>query len=628
MIYSNRNLMFLLVALGCVPACASDTLGEGESASTETSSQALTAADVVAGFESLSAWSTTSATRTLTSDHVEGTSALAVSNINSYTELVSDVTSGPGAVDTAITLRMKPPAGHAQVSWKGQVQLYVDSPSRGLFSAFVGQADLNALTAGAFGTLSITVPPTVRAALSSGSSSDVRYKLALSLPLSGPYLLDALKFGAAVSDPTATPTPKAYTGGRDVAVLWQPIQWSRQTARYDVYRNGQLIGTASPSIYRAGNSAATYTDPNVADGQSYTYEVQAVASDGVRAARSAAVSITHSTAGAPVPTITVDTNGSTHTLPYLQLGKAYLETWYPKIANILAYPAYAPPSNLTLRAVRELPETEANECAGAGWVDGTPGTVHVCAYDDVGTSDDVGLFVHEATHLIQAYGGPQLQGAGESIASWAGNWAIGRSNTRPGSLFSYFDDYEYGAYFYDWIAQTYDKPQFIRDLNLVCHDGSYTDGWIAQYTGHTIGQLFGAMMGTTFTSPGTLKSVAGRVAYPLDSKLTAGSKLLMLTSPNNPARFFQGPINAAGAGPLRWEKDVCLGEDTQNYVVVRKCSAGTPTLWTYSAQQGTYRNETTGRCLQPFNGSSDSGAYLVTAPCNGSTAQRFDPLPL
>jgi hypothetical protein len=630
MMYSHRNLAYLLVALGGLPACSSDTSGEGEIASAETNSQALTAVNVVAGFESLSAWSATSAARTLTTDHVEGASALAVSNIKSYTELVSDVTSGPGSVGAAVTLRIKPPAGHAQASWKGLVQLYVDSPSRGLHSAYVGQAELNGLTAGAYGTVSISVPSNIRTALSTGSIADVRYQLTLSVPLPGPYLLDALELGAPISDPTPTPTPKAYTGGRDVAVLWKPIQWSRQTSRYDVYRNGQLIGAAPPSLYLTGNSAATYIDPSVTDGQSYTYEVQAVASDGARAARSTAVSITHSTVGTPVPTITIDTDGFSHTLPYLQLGKAYLETWYPKIANLLAYPDYAPPANLTLLA------RDPDECGGAsGWIDGTPDTVHICADPNIGSSDDVGLFVHEATHLMQAYGGPQLAGAGESIATWAGHLAIGRDNPAPGPFFSFFDDYEYGAYFYDWISRTYSKPEFIADLNVVCHEGTYTDAWMQQYTGRTIGQLFGEMTGATFTSSGPLKKAANRYAYPLDSNpndkiLTPGSRLVLVDNPDpNASYFFQGPMAALpGPGPLRWAKDICIQEDAQHYVVIDYCSSVAPTQWRYLAGIHAFRNEATGRCLQPQNGSSALGTPLVTATCTGSAAQEWEPLPL
>jgi hypothetical protein len=553
-----------------------------------------------------------------------------VSNINGYAALVSDVTSGPGSVDAAVTLRIKPPAAHAQASWKGLVQLSVDSPSRGLYSAFVGQAELNALVAGAFGTVSIPVPPGIRAALSSGSTDDVRYTLALNVPQSGPYLLDALKFGAPISDPTPTPTPQAYTGGRDVAVLWQPIQWSRQTLRYDVYRNGQLIGTAPPSIYRAGNSAATYVDPHVTDGQSYTYEVQAVASDGARAARSTPASITHSTAGTPVPSIAIDTNGFPHTLPYLTLGKAYLETWYPKVANLLAYPEYQAPHHLILRA------RATSDCGSAeGWVDGTPNVVHICARANTGTSDDVGLFVHEATHLIQAYGGPQLAGAGESIATWAGHLAIGRSNTMPGPFFSYFDDYEYGAYFYEWISRTYGKPDFMHDLNVVCHEGTYTSAWMEQYTGRSIGQLFGEMTGNTFTSSGPLKKASNRYAYPLDSnpddtRLTPGSRLVLVDNPeSNAAYFFQGPMTALpGPGPLRWAKDVCIAEDAQHYVVVQYCSEVTPTPWRYLAPLGAFRNEATGRCIQPQGGSSAVGTPLVTATCTGSTAQEWEPLPL
>jgi hypothetical protein len=634
MMYSNRNLTFLSLVLSCTAACSSGTNDPERIADTEVSSHELSDADVVSGFESLFAWSATpsSVTRALTTDHVEGTNALSVSNLSGYTALVSDVTRAPASLDSIVTLRIKPPAGHTQAAWKGHVQLSVDSPSRGLHSAYIGQADLNALSAGSFGTLSFDLPSNIRTALSTGSVSDVRYTLALNVPLSGPYLLDALHLGTRAVDTTPTPTPVAYTGGGDVALLWEPITWSRETARYDVYRNGQLIGTAIPSLYRdlQRASSATYIDTSVVASQAYSYEVQAVADDGVRAARSAPVSITHSTLGTPVPTILIDDGGYPHTRPFLELGKSFLTTWYPKIANILTYPEYLPPGTITLRAVRDLTETEENECAGAGWVDtySHPGVVHICAYDNLGSSDDVGLFVHEATHLMQEYVGPELAAAGEGIASWAGNLATGLDHKKASApLGSFYDDYEYGAYFFDWIARTYAKPNFVRDLNLVCHGGTYTDAWLTQYTGHTLGQMFGAMTGTTYTSPGPLKNAAGRYAFPSDSDLNAGSRIeLVTTPPSNPARFFQGPISGA-VGPLRWEKDVCLAEDGQGFVVVQHCSAGNRTPWRYMSATGAFLNETSYRCLQPEGGALTDGTPLVTAPCTGSAIQRWQPLP-
>jgi hypothetical protein len=630
---SNKTSIFLLIALGCVAACSpsTSTLGDDEAATRGTSSQALTAADVVAGFESLSAWSATSATRALTTDRVEGASALSVSNINGYAALVSDVTSGPGSVESTITLRIKPPPGHAQAYWKGMVQLFVNSPSRGLDSAFIGQADLTGLIAGTFGTVSIAVLQDVKDRLSSGSIDDVRYTLALNVPLSGPYLLDALKLGAATLDPTPTPTPTAYTGGADIAVLWEPIQWSQTTQRYDVYRDGQLIGAAPPSIYTDRPSSATYIDANVVDHGSYRYEVQAVAESGTRAARSAAVSITHSSAGAQVPTILIEDGGYPHTRPFLERGERYLKTWYPKIANILANPVYQPPSTITLRAVRNLESTEEDECGGAvGWVD-VPrygNVVLICAYDDIGSSEDVGLFVHEATHLMQDYDGPQLAAAGEGVASWAGNLATGLDNRLAAPpLGSYFDNYEYGAYFFDWIARTYDKPNFIRDLNLVCHDGTYSAAWLTQYTGQTLGQMFGTMTGTTYTSPGPLKNSAGPYAFPSDSDLTPGSRLELRAQPStDPGRFFHGPVSGM-VGPLRWEKKVCLGEDAQGFVVVENCNAESMTLWRYLGPLGAFRSEATGHCLQSQSNGQSDGTPLVTATCTGLGTQRWLPLP-
>jgi len=620
---SNSNLVFLLLALSYLPACSVAPNGGEEHLDATPSSQPLTAADMISGFESSTAWSVTSgsAILALTTDHVEGTSALAISKSTGYLTVQSDATFTPEALDATVTLQVKPPPAHDHAPWKGQVQLFVDSPSRGLHMQPMGLSELSGLSAGVFGSIAFSIPPEIGDTLTTGSVNDVRYTLALNTPLSGPYLFDALRLGGAIADPTPTPNPKAYAGGRDVALVWKVIPWSRRTVRYDVYRNTQLIGTASPTVH-AGSSAATYFDGRVVAGQTYDYQVQAVADDGARAALSAPVSITHPAASPPVPTILIDSDAYPSTRPYLEGGKPFLETWYPKIANILAYQRYAPPSTITLRA--DGIAASGKTCTG-GYVDAGGPIVHICPGV---TGDNYGLIVHEATHLIQAYQKPTLAAAGEGIASWAGNLAIGQDNTRPGPLFSYYDDYEYGAYFFDWIANTYTKPNFIRDLNLVSHDGTYTSTWLQQYTGYTLGQLFGTMMGTTFTSPGPIKTFGGRYAFPSDSSLSEGSKIYLLSQPpTSPARFFHGPISE-GTGPLRWEKDVCLAEDAQGYVVVQKCSAGNPTLWRYLGPLNAFYNVTTSHCLMPQAEATQDGTFLVMTTCNASSSQRWQPLPL
>jgi hypothetical protein len=76
------------------------------------------------------------------------------------------------------------------------VQLAVSAPSRGVYSAFIGQKDLTGLPLGSFQKLDFSVPPAVVSALGSGSYADLRFILTLNFPSSGTYLLDDMSFGS------------------------------------------------------------------------------------------------------------------------------------------------------------------------------------------------------------------------------------------------------------------------------------------------------------------------------------------------------------------------------------------------------------------------------------------------
>jgi hypothetical protein len=403
-------------------------------------------------------------------------------------------------------------------------------------------------------------------------------------------------------------------GGSDVALVWE----SSPGLSYEVYRDGKVI-TPLPGTPKSG-TPNTYIDRAVVEGHSYRYQVAAI-DNGKRLPLGEAAVVVFSSHEVPVPRITIDLShipsGTPGRADLLEEGKNFLQTWYPKIVKAIASPDYLPPMDLTLVAHPDA------DCRGAaGWVYKPQPIVHICA----SASLDMALFVHESTHVIQVVRGKTLMSAEESIASWAGDLAIGQPNKRWQPMMSFFDDYEYGAYFYDWIASTYNKPDFVRDLNLVAYHDQYKNGaWLVQYTGLTLGQLWGNMYGATFSSPGALKNEAGFYAYPFDTNLGISTPLQLRQSPDRPERFFQGP-RQGGNGPLRWEKSTCFGETSEHRVVIRDCKDGTAPNWRF--QSGALINVSNGRCLQALDGVDAEGSDLVTEPCNGSATQRWQPLPL
>lgn len=618
----SRRWTLFSIALVPLAACSMGT--ENDSNDLAVASQSLTASGSVLGFESTSAWALNAGTATVatSTDHVEGSVSLAVSNINNYASLRSDATSAPTSVGSEVTLQIKLPIAQPNPSWYGQVQLFVDSPSRGLYSQPIGQAALTGLPVGTFRTLHFAIPTSIKTALLSGTVSDVHYEVHLNVPSKGVYLLDGLSFGAV--DVPAPLGLKAYTGGGDIALLWKAMSWSRTTVRYNVIRNGTNIGTALPTLARF-SGAIEFADPNVVNGQTYSYQVQAVADDGSLSGLSSPISITHSTAGVPVPTVTVDSSVAPDIATYLNLGKAAIQTWYPKIANMIAYPDYVPSSVLTIRA---FAEDTTHTCAGAGWVgDGEPTVLKICATWARGVGvpeNDQSVFIHESTHIIQTYTlGEQPGAVVEGIASWAGDLGTGYEQSLPPATATFLDGYGTAEYFFNWISRTYAKPNFVHDLNVLTKLGNYSDDWYRVYTGRTIAQLWTEMTGVSISMPGPLKNAAGKCADLTLYRTDNGTPIEILGCYATGAqKFVYGPI--ANGVALLHLVGKCIGTDASGAVVLSDCTSATTQLWQF--RNGAVVNAGTNQCLQATGGSNTDGTPLVTTTCDGSSAQSWAPL--
>lgn len=162
---------------------------------TVSAASAQTQADIF-GFEALQYWSTGSITAASTATRTQGNSALALSNF-SYAELTSSPLPTLAGVAQEFELDIRLPASF---SW-GQVQLSVTSPTLGLYSAWVGSANLANLSANTFHKLTIPVPANIENALKQ-NYSDLVIKLVLNLPnTTDAVVVDNLRFsGQPVSE--------------------------------------------------------------------------------------------------------------------------------------------------------------------------------------------------------------------------------------------------------------------------------------------------------------------------------------------------------------------------------------------------------------------------------------------
>ncbi|XYH94965.1 hypothetical protein ACMHYB_45230 [Sorangium sp. So ce1128] len=151
--------------------------------------QALTTPASVLGFESPADWTVTGATKSASADSSQGASALALRSFN-FAELRSAPLSTVSGVTSTLAFDLKPPVSSAF----GTAQLYVDIPSRGVHSAYLGQVSLAGLAAGTYAPLSFSVPANVVTALQQ-TYSDLTFKITLNVPhTTVDYLIDNLRF--------------------------------------------------------------------------------------------------------------------------------------------------------------------------------------------------------------------------------------------------------------------------------------------------------------------------------------------------------------------------------------------------------------------------------------------------
>jgi hypothetical protein len=202
----TKNIQWLFAAslstvglLGCAggpPEPGSDTA---------TSQGALTSvpATSVLGFETPAGWTVSSGTvASSTKAFTQGTAALAVTAPQNYTTLVSaPLASGlaplagltnPGAT---VEVDVQLPTSQPNPSYFGALQLYVSSPSHGVYNQYLGQSELTGQELGVFQTYQFAVTNLVSTQLAGATYSDLTFTIALNAPAGakGTYLFDNLR---------------------------------------------------------------------------------------------------------------------------------------------------------------------------------------------------------------------------------------------------------------------------------------------------------------------------------------------------------------------------------------------------------------------------------------------------
>ena len=160
-----------------------------------------------------------------------------------------------------------------------------------------------------------------------------------------------------------------------------------------------------------------------------------------------------------------------------------IKEWYPRICNLLPSEGFTPPGKVTFKI--------NNSEKGVGGTAGT--TIGVSSGWIKKHPDDVGLVIHELTHVVQRYPKPQPWWITEGIADYI-RWAIYEG--KPQSWFpknkkpeGYKDGYRVTAGFFLWLES--DKaPGIIKDLNSAMRKQTYNNDIFVRRTGKSVKELW------------------------------------------------------------------------------------------------------------------------------------------
>jgi hypothetical protein len=187
-------------------------------------------------------------------------------------------------------------------------------------------------------------------------------------------------------------------------------------------------------------------------------------------------------ASAAPATIDVDTSDAPELADFGKKVQQTADKWYPLIAEMLPSEGFAAPDHVIItfrKDKRGVASTSGDRVTGSA------------AYFSK-HRDDVGAFVHELTHVVQAYRHPGVPGwITEGIADYIRWFKYEPENKRPHpnpDKARYSDSYRTSAAFLNWVVETYDR-QLVVKLNAACRRGEYSDAFWKKSTGKTLEEL-------------------------------------------------------------------------------------------------------------------------------------------
>ncbi len=180
-------------------------------------------------------------------------------------------------------------------------------------------------------------------------------------------------------------------------------------------------------------------------------------------------------------TITLDTSKAPDLESWAEKARKTALTWYPRICRILASPGFEPPT---------AAEITIQPMDGVAYTTGT----HIFASAQYIRSNpqDIGMIVHELTHVVQQYPSYNAGWLVEGIADYVRFYHYEPKSPRPivnPDTAHYTDAYRTTAAFLRWIEVKHDR-HIIYQLNYALRQNKYQDDLFKQYTGEDLPTLW------------------------------------------------------------------------------------------------------------------------------------------
>jgi hypothetical protein len=368
------------------------------------------------------------------------------------------------------------------------------------------------------------------------------------------------------------------TGGDSIVLMWAG---DTAITRYNVYRDGVHIGTSSATnpgtVYKQGTR---FIDWQISRGGTYNYQVQAIDGNGVTSELSAATRVTAPTDTTPEPQVTLDVSLAPELESWAnQYVLPEVRAWYPKISDLIAYPDYTPRARFTIRFTPDA------VVAHADWRNGIIEVNPKFAADN---PQDLGLFIHEFTHIIQSALGFTRGWVIEGTADWAREYIYrDRAPIVPRVTDSFIQGYSQGSVFLEYFRQRV-HPESVRRANVALHNNTYHDGILTALT---------------------------------DAPSLDAHWLRLLNMPGHDVKT--GSVIASRYGGKCLDNYGYGGNDG-NRIVSWACTGTDNQYWSaVSNTDGTYALRVHGKCLDVASSGTTNGTLVQLWTCNWSGAQKW-----